>query len=126
MPGPTTVDEFFAALPAERREAMDQIRAAVRAGAPDATEVIAYRMPALRSHGGQFLVSFDAYKRHYSLFPASERVIAELRDEIRPHLTGSGTIRFAAGQPIPTDLVTRIVRIRYAENATHAEGAKGG
>jgi uncharacterized protein YdhG (YjbR/CyaY superfamily) len=125
MPGPATVDEYFAALPPERRPAMDAMRAAVRAGAPDAAEVIAYRMPALRSHGGQFLVSFDAYKRHYSLFPATDAVITELGDEIRPHLAGSGTIRFAAGAPIPTDLVTRIVRIRYAENAAHAERSGG-
>ena len=116
----TTVDEYFAALPAERRPAMDELRAAVRAGAPDATEVIAYGMPAMRSHGGQFLVSYDAYKRHYSLFPATDPVIEGLGEELRPHLSGSGTIRFAATVPIPVDLVTRIVRIRYEENAAHA------
>lgn len=104
---------------------MDQIRAAARVGAPDATEVIAYGMPALRSHGGQFLVSYDAYKRHYSLFPATDAVIAELGDEVRPHLAGSGTIRFPASQPIPTDLVTRIVRIRYAENTARHERSSG-
>ena len=126
MPGPATIDEYLATLSDERRPAMEQLRAAVRAGAPDATEGIAYRMPAFRSHGGQFLVSFDAYKRHYSLFPATDAVIAELGDEIRPHLAGSGTIRFAASEPIPTDLVTRVVRIRYTENAAHASGGNRG
>ena len=126
MPGPTTIDQYLDTLPAERRTAMEQLRAAVRAGAPDATEGIAYRMPAFRSHGGQFLVSFDAYKRHYSLFPASDAVITQLGDAIRPHLSGSGTIRFAASEPIPTDLVTRITRIRYAENAAHGSGADHG
>jgi uncharacterized protein YdhG (YjbR/CyaY superfamily) len=73
-------------------------------------------MPAFRSHGGQFLVSYDAYKRHYSLFPASEAVIEGLGDELKPYLAGSGTIRFTVGKPIPQAMVTKIVEIRFAEN----------
>lgn len=119
MAGPATVDEYMAALPDERRAPMEDLRRAINAGAPDATETIAYKMPALRSHGGQFLVSYDAYKRHYSLFPASEAVTKELGEELTPYLAGSGTIRFPAGKPIPTELVTRIVKIRFAENAAH-------
>jgi uncharacterized protein YdhG (YjbR/CyaY superfamily) len=119
MAGPATVEEYMATLPEERRGAMEDLRRAINAGAPEATETIAYKMPALRSHGGQFLVSYDAYKRHYSLFPASEAVIEELGEEVAPYLAGSGTIRFPADRPIPTDLVTKIVKIRFAENAAH-------
>ena len=74
-------------------------------------------MPALRTDG-QFLVSYAAFKRHYSLFPASDAVVAALGPELSPYLAGKGTIRFPADQPIPTDLVRRIVEIRVAENAT--------
>jgi uncharacterized protein YdhG (YjbR/CyaY superfamily) len=102
---------------------MEQLRAAVRAGAPEADEVITYKMPGLRSHGGQFLVSFDAYKKHYSLFPASELVIQELGARLTPHLAGRGTIQFQRDQPLPLEMITRIVEIRYAENA--AQAAKG-
>ncbi len=112
-----TVDEYIAALPDARRAAMEELRRAVKAGAPDATETIAYGMPALRSHGGQFLVSYDAYKAHYSLFPASDAVIRTLGKEIEPYLAGSGTIRFPSNREIPVAVVTRIVEIRYAENA---------
>ena len=42
-----------------------------------------------------------------------------LGERLTPHLSGSGTIRFAASRPIPTDMVTEIVRIRFAENAAH-------
>jgi len=87
------------------------------AAAPEAVESLAYKMPAFRSHGGQFLVSYDAYKNHYSLFPASEPVVKGLGDEIVPYLAGKGTIRFPASKPIPTDLIRRIVEIRVAENA---------
>ena len=119
MEEPTTVDGYLAALPDDRRAAMAELRQAARAGAPEATETIAYQMPALRSHGGRFLVSYDAYKNHYSLFPASAAVVEALGDELTPYLAGQGTIRFPAGKPIPVALVTRIVKVRFAENAAH-------
>ena len=120
MAGPTTVDEYMAALTDARRAGIDTLRQAVTVAAPDATEAIAYGMPALRSHGGQFLVSYAAYKAHYSLFPASEGVIEACGDELTPYLSGKGTIQFPASQPIPTALVTKIVKVRFAENAARA------
>ena len=115
-----TVDAYLAGLSDERRAGMEQLRKAINAGAPGATETIAYGMPALRSHGGQFLVSYAAYKNHYSLFPASEAVIEGLGEALTRHLFGSGTILFSAKVPIPAALVTRIVRIRFRENAAAA------
>jgi uncharacterized protein YdhG (YjbR/CyaY superfamily) len=117
MGDPETVDEYLATLAPDRRAVMDQMRATIMAAAPEAVESLAYKMPAFRSHGGQFLVSYDAYKHHYSLFPASEPVVEGLGDEIVPYLAGKGTIRFPASKPIPTDLIRRIVEIRVGENA---------
>ena len=120
MRGPETVDEYLDTLPADRRAELQAIRQTVRAAAPDAVETIAYSMPALRSHGGRFLVSYAAYKQHYSLFPASGVVIATLGEEITPYLDGKGTIRFPADRPIPLELVRRIVTVRVGENAEKA------
>ena len=113
---PVTVDEYIARLPEDRREAMSLLRRTIRAAAPDATEVITYKMPGFKAHG-TFLVSYDAFKRHYSLFPASQVVVDEVGDAIQPYLAGRGTIRFPASRPIPADLVTRIVKARLAEVA---------
>ena len=115
-----TFEEYLATVPDDRRAALETMRATIRAAAPEAVETIAYLMPALRSHGGQFLVSYAAFKRHYSLFPASEAVVAALGDELTPYLAGKGTIRFPADRPIPVELLTRIVEIRVAENAAAA------
>ena len=60
MAGPTSVDDYLAALTDERRAGVEQLRRTINAAAPEATETIAYGMPALRSHGGQFLVSYAA------------------------------------------------------------------
>jgi len=112
----TSVEDYLAALPDERRSAVQELRRTIRAAAPEATELISYQMPAFRSHG-QFLVSHAAFKNHYSLFPASEAVVTGLGEELTPHLSGKGTIRFRADDPIPSALVTKIVKIRFAENA---------
>ncbi len=120
MAVPANVDDYLAALPDERRAAMDVLRQAVKAAAPEATETIAYQMPALRSHGGQFLVSYAAYKDHFSLFPASGPVVEALGEELAPYLSGKGTIRFPVDRPIPVALVTEIVKIRFAENAARS------
>jgi len=116
MTGPASVDGYMAALPDDRRAAMEELRQTIRDAAPEATELISYQMPAFRSHG-QFLVSYAAFKNHYSLFPASEAVVTGLGEELTPHLSGKGTIRFRADDPIPSALVTKIVKIRFAENA---------
>jgi uncharacterized protein YdhG (YjbR/CyaY superfamily) len=121
MASPTTVDEYLATVPADRRRVLEEMRKTIRAAAPEATETIAYDMPAFRSDGGQFLVSFAAYKHHYSLFPASGAVVEALGDALAPYLSGKGTIRFPADQPVPAGLVTRVIKVRLAEVA-----ARGG
>ena len=119
MPSPPSVDAYLASLPPDRRAALEAMRGTINAAAPDATEGIAYQMPALRSHDGRFLLSYAAYKAHYSLFPASDAVVRGLGDDLTPYLAGQGTIRFPASRPIPLDLVTRIVRIRVVEHEEH-------
>jgi uncharacterized protein YdhG (YjbR/CyaY superfamily) len=121
MATPASVDEYLAALPEERRAAVGKLRRTINAAAPEATETIAYGMPALRSHGGQFLVSYAAYKKHYSLFPASGAVVEALGEELTPYLAGKGTIQFPADRAIPSAVVTKIVKVRVAENLARAD-----
>jgi uncharacterized protein YdhG (YjbR/CyaY superfamily) len=108
------VDEYMAQLPDGRRAVMEQLRSTIRSAAPDATEAISYNMPAFRLNG-RFLVSYEAFKRHYSLFPWSEAMVEELGEEMNRYAVGKGTIRFSVGDPIPLELVTRIVEFRHRE-----------
>ena len=117
------VDDYMAALPEDRRAVMEQLRATMRSAAPQATEAISYTLPALRLNG-RFLVSYEAFTRHYSLFPWTDAMLVELGEALRPHAVGKGTIRFAADQPIPLALVERIVHIRIREVAAEADAAR--
>jgi uncharacterized protein YdhG (YjbR/CyaY superfamily) len=116
-----TVEEYLAAQPAPRRAALEELRATINAAAPDAIESIAYDMPALRLDG-RFLVSYAAFAKHYSLFPASAIVIDRLGDELTQYLAGKATIRFPASAPIPLDLVSRVIAIRVEELASSDHG----
>ena len=120
-----TVDEYLAALPEDRRGPMESLRSAIRAGAPEANETIAYNMPAFRTRDGRFLVSYDAFKSHYSLFPFTDGMVAAFGDELAPYLAGKGTIRFPADRPIPEELVTRLVAVRVAELTDQPSSAPG-
>jgi uncharacterized protein YdhG (YjbR/CyaY superfamily) len=116
MATPTSVDAYLAALPEDARKVLQELRKTIKAAAPEATETIAYQMPAFKSHG-RFLVSYAAYKDHYSLFPASGAVMKALGDELTPYVTGKATIQFRADNALSPATVTKLVKIRLAETA---------
>jgi uncharacterized protein YdhG (YjbR/CyaY superfamily) len=116
MAAPTSVENYLAALPEGSRAALEKLRTTIKAVAPEATETISYQMPAFKDHG-RILVYYAAFKDHYSLFPASTAVMEALGDELKPHFSGKGTIRFDADKPLPVALVKKIVRARLEENA---------
>jgi uncharacterized protein YdhG (YjbR/CyaY superfamily) len=113
---PASVEEYLAALPEESQAALEKLRKMIRDAAPDATETISYQMPAFRDHD-RLLVSYAAFKDHYSLFPMSLAVIDANLEELRPHLSGRATLRFDRERPPSASLVRKIVKARLAENA---------
>ena len=64
---PENIDEYIAGFPPEKRTILEKIRTTIRDAAPDAKEVISYRMPTFMQGG--VLVHFAAFKSHIGLFP---------------------------------------------------------
>jgi uncharacterized protein YdhG (YjbR/CyaY superfamily) len=116
MAAPTSVEEYLAALPDEPRAALEKLRKAIKAAAPEATETISYQMPAFKAHG-RFVVWYAAFTDHCSLFPASQAVMEAHGEALKPYFSGKGTLRFRSDQPIPAALVKKIVKTRIEENA---------
>jgi uncharacterized protein YdhG (YjbR/CyaY superfamily) len=112
------VDEYLAALPAEQRAALEDLRRAVRAAAPEAEETIAYRIPTYRHHGP--LVHFAAFRDHLSLVTVSRPVLKRFLGELEGWRVSGTTIRFTPDHPLPSPLVAAIVRARVEENAARA------
>jgi uncharacterized protein YdhG (YjbR/CyaY superfamily) len=104
----TTIDEYLAALPADVRPVIEQIRRTLHAAVPDAGEKIAYQMPTL-TLDGQSLVHFSGWKQHVSLYPVPP-VDDELAAAIAPYVAGKGTLKFPLNQAIPYDLISRLAK----------------
>jgi uncharacterized protein YdhG (YjbR/CyaY superfamily) len=115
MAAPSSVEEYLAGLPAEQRAALQNLRKTIKAAAPDATETIAYQMPAFKVNG-RLVVSFAAFKDHCSLFPMSYQVIRDHADALKPYLAQKATLHFQPNKPIPAGLVKMIVTARLEEN----------
>ncbi len=111
----TTIDEFLAAVPPAQRQALEHLRSVIRQAVPQATEAIAYGVPAFKLDGRPF-VSFGAAKDHCSFYVQSPEVMQAHAEELAGFRTAKGTVHFTPDKPIPDDLVRRLVQARMAEH----------
>lgn len=109
-PKPANIDEYIAGFPKDTQKALKLIRATIRKAAPKAEETINYAIAAYKLDG-KSLIYFAGYKNHVSLYPAP-RSEPEFKKELSGYKGGKGTVQFSLDKPIPTDLITRIVKFR--------------
>ena len=112
-----TIDEYIAAFLPGVQTILKEIRAVIQSAAPDAVEKISYGMPTFTLHGN--LVHFAAYKKHIGFYPTPSG-IEYFRAELSAYETSKGAIRFPLDEPIPYDLIARIVAFRVQENREKA------
>ena len=116
---PRTVDEYLAALPSEKRAALQWLRRHIKAAAPGAVECISYGIPAFRLDGKP-LVHFGAAAKHCAFYPGA--VIERFEDELAGYDTSKGTIRFPPDAPPPAALIRRIVKAQIARRVKAGTG----
>jgi uncharacterized protein YdhG (YjbR/CyaY superfamily) len=113
-----SIDEYIAEFPSETQTVLEEIRALIKASAPDATETISYAIPTFDLNG-RHLVHFAGYKNHIGFYPVPSGLEA-FKEDLLPYKQGKGSVQFPLEQPLPTDLIRRIVAFRVAENAGKA------
>ena len=113
MAKPKTVDEYLAALSDDKRAALERLRKIIRAAVPRAEECISYQLPAFRLDG-KVLVWLGAAANHCAIYGLAGAHKDELEDY---DTSGRGTIRFQAANPLPANLVRKLLRARSAKNA---------
>jgi uncharacterized protein YdhG (YjbR/CyaY superfamily) len=117
-PSTKDVDSYIAAAAPEAVPRLHELREAIKAAAPDAEEMISYQIPSYKLHG--YLVGFAANKTHCGLYAITEDVLGAFADEVKPYLRSKNTLGFQLTEPVPVDLVKRLVAARVAENEAAA------
>jgi uncharacterized protein YdhG (YjbR/CyaY superfamily) len=110
---PENIDEYIAGFPRDVQKILQKIRKTIKQAAPDAEEAIKYQIPTFVWNGN--LIHFAAYQNHIGLYPAPRGVEA-FKKEMDRYEGGKGTVRFPLAQPIPYELITRIVKFRVKKN----------
>lgn len=113
-----SIEAYIAGFPKHTQEILEQIRSTIKSVAPDASEAIKYAIPTFILNGN--LVHFAGYKNHIGLYPAPSGM-EQFEEEIAMYKTGKGTLQFPIDQPMPLDLIARIVKFRVQENEAKAK-----
>jgi uncharacterized protein YdhG (YjbR/CyaY superfamily) len=114
----TSIDQYISTFPTDRQKLLQQMRATIKSAAPQASEKISYQMPTFYLKGN--LVHFACLKNHIGFYPTPSGIQAFL-PELTAYQTSPGAVQFPLDQPLPLDLVTRVVKFRAAENLRRAE-----
>jgi len=109
---PKSIDQYIAGFPPDVREILQRIRNTARRAAPQAEEIISYRMPAFRQNG--ILIYFAAFKGHIGLYPPV-RGDDGIVQEASVYAGEKGNLRFQFDRPIPYTLIGRIVKLRVKQ-----------
>src|SRR5947209_7978073 len=127
-----SVDEYIGAQPEEFRAKLEEVRAAIRGAAPEAEEVISYKMAGYKLRGKR-LIFFAAWKEHWSLYPVGKREQSLFAKELKGLEVEGSTVRIPWRAKVPVKLIEGLVKFRAEEmlghsprNATGRHGEKQG
>jgi uncharacterized protein YdhG (YjbR/CyaY superfamily) len=116
--GFNTIDEYIATFPEEIQKILEELRATIKAAAPEAEEKISYQMPTFALKGN--LVHFAAWKNHIGFYPTSSGTQA-FKHELSIYEGAKGSVKFPIDKPLPLELISKIVKFRVIENLKNAE-----
>jgi len=109
-----SVDEYLALQPEAVQRTLSQVRGAIRKAVPKAVEAISYKMPTYKLNGERLLY-FAGWRQHFSLYPATKRLLAALKEDLKPYKVVKSTVRFSLAEPVPVKLIERFAKFRAHE-----------
>ena len=109
-----TIDEYIAMQPTATQVVLERVRGAIAKAVPDAEECVSYQIPAFKLHG-RVLLYFAGWREHYSVYPASDAMVAAFPDELGQYRVSKGTLRFPLAGKVPVTLIGRIAKFREQE-----------
>lgn len=116
-----SIDDYIKSFPPGIQKLLQQVRNSIQKAAPDAEETIKYAMPTFTLNGN--LVHFAAFKNHIGLYPTPNGIEA-FKKELSVYKGAKGSVQFPLDQPMPLELIGKIVKYRVTENMAKAKKKK--
>jgi len=108
------VEKYILRFPENIQKILRKIRKLIKDNAPEAEELISYGMPGYRTNKKP-LVYFAAFRNHIGFY-ATPSGHSEFKEELSKYKQGKGSVQLPIDQPIPYELIKRIVKFRVNEN----------
>jgi len=118
-----SVSDYISSKARSVQAVLKRVRSTIRKTVPAAEEGISYQIPTYKLNGVP-VIYFAGWKQHFSLYPASDDLVVAFKDELAGYEISKGTIRFPLSDPVPEDLIERIVSFR-AEKLIQREKGRG-
>jgi uncharacterized protein YdhG (YjbR/CyaY superfamily) len=112
---PKTIDDYLASARPDQHAALQKLRQTIHAAAPETEECISYGIPAFHLNG-RSLVFFGAWANHCPFYPGSSTTLKNFRGDLKGFQITKGTVRFSPDNPLPTELVKKLIKARVAEH----------
>ena len=117
-----SIDEYHAAFDGEALQRMKAIRELVHEVAPEVQEVISYQIPAFKMGDKFHLIYYCAFPKHLSISsPWTEEMLKEFDADLAGRKVSKSAIQFPHDQPLPLDLIKRILIFRKKEHEAKAK-----
>ncbi len=107
------VAAYIRSFPPDIQVRLEDLRRIILEHAPGALEGISYGMPAYKLHGKPLLY-FAGYTHHIGFY-ATPSGHSAFETELRTYKQGKGSVQFPLDQPLPLDLIRRIVLFRVED-----------
>jgi uncharacterized protein YdhG (YjbR/CyaY superfamily) len=120
--GYASIDEYIALFPKDIQKKLEEVRATIKAAAPEAKEKISYQMPTFDLKGN--LVHFAAHTNHIGFYPQPSGIEA-FKEELSMYESAKGSVQFPLDKPLLLKLISKIVKFRAAENLERADQKAG-
>ena len=110
---PIDIASYINASPPAVQEKLWAIHECIRKAAPGTTESLKWGMPAYSYQ--KILVTFSVFKKHIGFYPMPSAIQA-FTASLTQYKTAQGSIQFPLDEPLPLELIRKIVLFRVKES----------
>jgi uncharacterized protein YdhG (YjbR/CyaY superfamily) len=117
-----SIDEYIGTFPDDIQSRLESMRQIIKSVIPGAVETISYQIPTFKINNKN-IVHFSAYKKHIGLYPGPS-AIEHFKEELSQYKWSKGAVQFPLDNPIPSELVKKIVIFGARENQSHTKNTR--